>query len=368
MATIDGHGGGKGAVDGGTIWWLAPTYGIAKQIWRDLKRATREAWTDKNEVEMRIELPGGGSVTVKSTDNPDGLRGPGLDGVVLDEAAFMGAEAWPTIRPTLADRGGWAILISTPNGFNWFEEMYRYAGTDSQWARWQQPTSQNETIPASELIAARLAMGPHAFAKEHEAKFIGIAGAEFPADYFAGDDIWFEEWPDSLLYRTLALDPSKGKDGRTGDYSAFVKLGFSREKLLYVDADLDRRPAEQIVQDGVRHYREFHPDGFAVETNQFQELLATMLANEFKRQGILLPRITPLDNRVKKEVRIRRIGKLLAMRAVRFKRNASTQLLVNQLREFPMGEHDDGPDALEMAIRELEYVASGAPVDKWSAF
>jgi hypothetical protein len=25
--------------------------------------------------------------------------------------------------------------------------------------------------------------------------------------------------------------------------------------------------------------------------------------------------------------------------------------LVNQLRDFPLGDHDDGPDALEMAVR-----------------
>ncbi len=29
----------------------------------------------------------------------------------------------------------------------------------------------------------------------------------------------------------------------------------------------------------------------------------------------------------------------------------STRLLVHQLQEFPIGDHDDGPDALEMAIR-----------------
>ena len=91
MATVKGHGTyrgqRKGAIDGGRIWWIAPNYGIASDIWRDLKRACRDAWIAKNEVERRIELPGGGSVTVKSADNPDSLRGSGLDGVVVDEAA-----------------------------------------------------------------------------------------------------------------------------------------------------------------------------------------------------------------------------------------------------------------------------------------
>jgi hypothetical protein len=37
----------------------------------------------------------------------------------------------------------------------------------------------------------------------------------------------------------------------------------------------------------------------------------------------------------------------------------STHLLVEQLRDFPCGAHDDGPDALEMAIRLAEEVWRG---------
>ncbi|NLY02592.1 MAG: hypothetical protein GXY83_41465 [Rhodopirellula sp.] len=39
---------------------------------------------------------------------------------------------------------------------------------------------------------------------------------------------------------------------------------------------------------------------------------------------------------------------------------ASTRLLVHQLEEFPVGDHDDGPDALEMAVRlAAEMLAPG---------
>ena len=38
---------------------------------------------------------------------------------------------------------------------------------------------------------------------------------------------------------------------------------------------------------------------------------------------------------------------------------ASTSLLVDQLRDFPAGAHDDGPDALEMALRLAEEVWNG---------
>lgn len=92
----------KGAIDGGNIWWVAPSYGVASDIWRDLKRACKNAWIDKWEVERRIQFANGGSVTVKSADNPDSLRGSGLDGVVIDEAASIKPEVWQqSIRPAL---------------------------------------------------------------------------------------------------------------------------------------------------------------------------------------------------------------------------------------------------------------------------
>ena len=37
-------------------------------------------------------------------------------------------------------------------------------------------------------------------------------------------------------------DPSKGSDGRRGDYSAVVMVGVDRQGMLYVEADLARRP------------------------------------------------------------------------------------------------------------------------------
>jgi len=63
-------------------------------------------------------------------------------------------------------------------------------------------------------------------------------------------------------------------------------------------------------------------------------------------------------------VRIRRLGPLLSQRRLRFlARSSSTRLLVDQLRDFPVGAHDDGPDALEMALRLAEDVLQGRSSD-----
>src|SRR5260370_10432057 len=116
--------------------------------------------------------------------------------------------------------------------------------------------------------------------------------------------------------------------------------------VMYVEDDLQRRPTPQIVADGVEMVRQFRPDGFAIEVNQFQELLAADFQIAGEEQGVHLP-LYALDNRVNKQVRIRRLGPYLAQRKLRFKsRSPGTALLVDQMKDFPVGDHDDGPDAL----------------------
>jgi predicted phage terminase large subunit-like protein len=130
-----------------------------------------------------------------------------------------------------------------------------------------------------------------------------------------------------------------------------IKLGRDGNGILYCEADLQRRDSERIVADGVEHVRQFRPEGFAIETNQFQQLFVPDFQRVGREQNVDLP-IYAIDNQVKKEVRIRRIGPYLAQRQLRFKaRSPGTLLLVQQLRDFPVGDHDDGPDALECAIR-----------------
>jgi hypothetical protein len=53
-------------------------------------------------------------------------------------------------------------------------------------------------------------------------------------------------------------------------------------------------------------------------------------------------------------VRVRRLGVYFGRRQVRFRNTPGTRLLVDQLRDFPNGDHDDGPDALELGVRTLE--------------
>jgi predicted phage terminase large subunit-like protein len=206
-----------------------------------------------------------------------------------------------------------------------------------------------ESLPA--LMRMRVESGRTAFEREKQNSPIDPTACEWPESYF-DEGIWFDQWPENLLVKTAALDPSKGRDSRRGDYSAFVLLGVDRQGIVYLEADMARRPTPQIVADGLELLARFRPDVFAIEANQFQDLLAAEFEMAIRQRNPLGVRPIPLENTTNKLVRIRRLGPYLSTRRLRFKtKSPGTKLLVEQMQEFPLSDFDDGPDAAEMAIR-----------------
>ena len=121
-------------------------------------------------------------IAVRSTHNPDNLRGEGLDLVVLDEAAFMHPRVWSeVVRPMLVTTRGSAIFLSTPFGRNWFYDLYRI-GLDPEQYEWQsfhQPTRSNPLISAEELEGIRRITSSHVWQTEYEASFSDDSGQVF---------------------------------------------------------------------------------------------------------------------------------------------------------------------------------------------
>jgi hypothetical protein len=183
----------------GRYWIIAPTYGQAKSIyWREgvSKWIPREIIKKKNETELYIELINGSIIELKGADNEDGLRGAGLDGVVLDEYASMKSHVWSEIiRPTLVDKQGWAIFIGTPKGYNHFYDVYME--TDDQYKSWRFTSHDNPTLPREELEALereQKAKGEDVFYQEILAEFrkpSGAVYAEFDRTRQVRDDLLY---------------------------------------------------------------------------------------------------------------------------------------------------------------------------------
>lgn len=170
------------AARGGRAWWVAPSYKMSEVGWRPLRRlAGQIPGADVHKVDRQIMLPNGGEVMVRSADNPDSLRGEGLNFVVLDECAFMHEDAWNgALRPALADRLGGALFISTPKGRNWFWRIWQHAAGDgAEWHCWQFTSYDNPHIAGSEIDAAKAHLPDRVFRQEFLAEFIDDAGGVF---------------------------------------------------------------------------------------------------------------------------------------------------------------------------------------------
>ncbi len=266
---------------------------------------------------------------------------------------FQAIEHWPTNQELWSD---WEKIYCDIESLQSrktacdFYEQHRQAMDEGAVLLWP------EEEDLYTLMKMRVEEGRTAFEREKQSSPIDPERCEWPEDYF-GEHVWFDEWPAELQFKTMALDPSKGTDSQHGDYSAFVVLGVDPHGILYVEADLARRPTPQMVADGVSLCERHRVNTFGVEANQYQELLAGEFQAEFQRRGIRRAAPYAIHNHVNKQMRIRRLGPYLSQRRLRFlSTSPSTKLLVDQLRDFPLGSHDDGPDALEMALRLAEQM------------
>ncbi|MBI9081884.1 MAG: hypothetical protein JEY79_19360, partial [Pseudodesulfovibrio sp.] len=177
--------------------YIAPMYKQAKAVaWDYLQYYTRVIpGMQYNVAELRADFPNGARISLLGADNPDGLRGIYLDGVVLDEYAQMPPSLWSTvIRPTLSDRLGWAMFIGTPQGHNAFWDLYSSAREmmtrpGSDWWAAMYRASETGIVDAKELESARSTMTPEQYEQEYECSFTAaILGAYYGKTLSQSDD------------------------------------------------------------------------------------------------------------------------------------------------------------------------------------
>ena len=166
------------------IWYVTASFRMAKSIvWQDLKDALYVCgWIDKvNESDLSIKLINRSTIVLRGAENYDSLRGSSLDFVVIDEAAFCPQKAWTeAIRPTLSDSGGRALFISSPQGRDWFYDLWRKGqegnDKDPEWESFQYTTLQGGNVPEAEIEAARRDLDEKTFNQEYRANFITYSG------------------------------------------------------------------------------------------------------------------------------------------------------------------------------------------------
>ncbi len=348
------------ALSGGRAWWVAPTFAISRVGWRDIQAAAasfpKEMGVNIKVGDMQVDFGNGGFIGVRSADNPQRLRGEGLDFLVMDEAAFVKEETWTEVlRPTLTERKGSALFISTPKGMdNWFYRLFERAETQPDWERFQFPSTSNPLVEESEVEAAKGEVGSLVFAQEYMAQFISEGSQMFKQDWFKyykeGVGQVFADGEtydlnDLTLFGSVDLATSTRE---SADYTVIGSFGLHQptKKLFLLDMTIRRMEAPDIIPEIKRHVVKNNLEWVGIEKAGFQLALVQFA----RREG--LPVIELKADRDKRQRALPLSAKMEAG-LVYLPKNEEYSWVADVERElltFPVGAHDDIVDCLAYAV------------------
>ncbi|MCX5668917.1 MAG: phage terminase large subunit [Candidatus Omnitrophica bacterium] len=209
-----------------------------------------------------------------------------------------------------------------------------------------------------QLMKIREIEGAYAFDSEKQNNPTSSGDSRYDPDNFT---YWDKDYADAeqLIasfgddYSIIgACDPSVGMANNRADYSAIIILAKHKGHLYVLDADIKQRSQDDLVQSIINFcdiYR--HMEKFVIEANLFPELLVKYVRERAEQENVIAP-LKETRNTRNKELRIFGMETYITKGIILFSR--SQQILLDQLKYFPRDTHDDGPDALEMALREAE--------------
>lgn len=164
-------------------WVVTPTHYLGQFSFNELRRLIPDGWLERqpNATDRTIWLRGDVKIEFRSADNPQHLVAASLNGLWVDEACRVKADAWlGTLRARLADQEGWALFTTSPFGGrdNWvYTYLVSRVGIDENVAAFNWTTEQNPYIPRGEVKNARENLPEAWFKRDWEASWDSFGGA-----------------------------------------------------------------------------------------------------------------------------------------------------------------------------------------------
>lgn len=295
-------------------WWVAPTFDPAKVAFRRainfLKDSGIEA--DINRSELRIVLPNESTITFKSADREDGLRGESVNFLVIDEMGLLKRSAWEfALQGTVTATKGEVVFIGTPKGKNLFWELYNmgldrkekdyasfhFNSKDSMFfgpKEWERVQRQPERIFRQEYCAEFLDDGGEVFRGVRECIKGELQGYQTKKTYYAGIDL-----AKSYDYTVLCI---LDENGHLVCFDRFnsVSWEIQKERLgntirkYHAYTLMDSTGIGDPILEDMQKY-EVSVDGYKF-TNISKRQLIESLCIAIERQEISFPEIPELIN------------------------------------------------------------------------
>jgi hypothetical protein len=344
-------------------WIVSKTYDLGEKVFREIYSTliqkfkldtVKKSYSPKS-GSMYLEFPWGSVVEVKSAEHPDSLMGEGLDWLVFDESASCKSSIWEQyLRPTLSDRNGWALFITTPRGYNWLYDLWR-RGNDPDYPEWKSfrfPSWDNPHLSQDDINEAKSTLSRATFEQEYGAAFTFSSGQvykEFDPDVhvipeqeiqidrewlrFRSIDFGYEN-PFVCLY--IAVDP----EDHMIIYDEYYQRHRTMEQHAEVLLEAEQRSREEMQ--GLKHLEDVFE--FTTCDPSAASARATLL-----EKGIVT--ISPRSNIIQ--------GLELVRRQLKIREDGKPGLYVsskciNTIKEFGLYSYPDNVDS-EEPLKENDH-------------
>ena len=233
-------------IKGRNVGLFAPDYKILQEDYHGLTSVLDPIISQSSQVSGVVRTRTGGRADFWTTENERAGRSRKYHLVILEESAFsksnMKAVWEQSIKPTLLDYGGRALVLSNTNGAS--DENFLYQlHTDPKlgFADFHAPTRNNPYLPAGDVAKLREDNHPLVYLQEYEAEFVDWSGVAF----FSSDSLLRDGQPVEppktcdYVFATIdtAIKTGKENDGTAVCFWALDRLTVMPWKLTVLDWD-----------------------------------------------------------------------------------------------------------------------------------
>jgi len=320
-----------------------------------LKKAGLEAGVEykENRGHRWFEFSNGSFLQFKTADEPDSLRGAGLDILWIDEAAFVpNNRAWNVVSPALGDKPGILITTTTPSGKNWFYDEFWSADAlaDPDVGRVEYWSIDNPHFATKEWNRYKRSYHPLLFKQEFCASFDAMSGKELHGDwlhYYKWDELPRKEGKVELTY-FIGVDPAISLAEQNDRFAiACVGVTADHSQAFLIDQWAGRIPFHEQLDKIAEWNSRFRPQMVGVEAVAYQIALS--------QQAMRLPGFVPIAQipaRGKKWERILTMSPLFRLARVRIRKDHRD--FINEWLDYDSklsNPKDDCLDSVEIALR-----------------
>lgn len=215
-------------------WYVTKTLSLARDEFFPalLNLLPRDLVRKVDDRSLTAWLTSGSSISCKSAEKEDNLRGRALGSVVMDEAAFVKGHIWDAIlRPQLSTSEGPAILASSPKK-GWFTTLFNKITTVGlrDWACFHSTIYDNPHVKPDEIEAIKATTPLNTWLQEYMAQEVSDEGQVYE-EFSATTNVYdpkekFKDVKDWVCIR--------GLDWGRSDDTGVVWLGISPEGYLVI--------------------------------------------------------------------------------------------------------------------------------------